>query len=118
MSIFEIFGCSHHGCIREHNEDHILLGRFIKKQGKMSLKLASDDDFLLRFGLLLGVSDGIGGENAGEVASRMALSTLDRHFYAMEKQDLDQSVYSSLIQAGVQRANEIILRVATSNAEK
>ncbi|OQX17694.1 MAG: hypothetical protein BWK76_09925 [Desulfobulbaceae bacterium A2] len=113
----EIFGCTHRGCLRELNEDHVLVGRFVKNRGEMSLTLAMDDDFLARFGLLLAVADGIGGENAGEVASRMALSTLERHFFACEKAPGDVEAFSEILGAGGRRANEAIMQRAAGHPD-
>ena len=116
MSIYEIYGCSHQGLVRENNEDHFLLGRFIKNNLALSLVVAEDDDYLARFGLLLAVADGMGGLAAGEVASRIALSTLDRHFYATEKQAGDHASHIRQIEAGVQRANDTMLRLGQTDS--
>ena len=74
----DISGATHQGHVRENNEDSYLLFRF----GRSLEKIASNlDENLLQqnysltgYGLL--VADGMGGMAAGEVASRLALSTL------------------------------------------
>ena len=62
---FDVFGRTEAGPVRAANEDHILLGRFVKNRGGMGLRIQNDDDFLAAFGLLLAVADGVGGEAGG-----------------------------------------------------
>ena len=85
MLVFDICAATHRGLVRQHNEDHILVGRFVKNSGKLSLSLSADDDFLLASGMLLCVADGIGGVAGGELASRLTLSSLDNAFHAVPK---------------------------------
>ena len=88
MFFLDICGATHRGQVREQNGDHILVGRFIKNSGSLSLRLCSDDDFVQTYGLLLCVADGVGGAAASDMASRIALLTLDKEFYAATKTDL------------------------------
>ena len=74
----DICGASHQGHVRENNEDSYLLIRFGRSLERLATNL---DEQLLEanyslqgYGML--VADGMGGMAAGEVASRMALSTL------------------------------------------
>jgi len=74
----DIGGATHQGHVRENNEDSYLLIRFGRSLESLATNL---DQHLLEqnysltgYGML--VADGMGGMAAGEVASRMALSTL------------------------------------------
>jgi len=57
------------GCVREHNEDTILIGNKIFRDGKMELavNLNKNKKFFVA------IADGLGGHNAGEVASEIVL---------------------------------------------
>jgi protein phosphatase len=57
------------GCYREHNEDCIVYIR------------PADASQLIAKGLLAIVADGMGGHQAGEVASQMAVDIIRRHYY-------------------------------------
>jgi len=74
----EVAGLSHPGKVRPNNEDHFLIcrfGRFLETlqtnvpEGEIP-KLADE----IGYGIL--VADGVGGGAAGEVASKLAISTL------------------------------------------
>ena len=74
----DIAGATHQGHVRENNEDSYLLIRFGRSLERLATNL---DEHLLEqnysltgYGML--VADGMGGMAAGEVASRLALSTL------------------------------------------
>ncbi len=86
MLTVEIHATSHVGRVRKGNEDNYLLlhisdsktltgsqdtGEFIVE----SQKFAIDDE-----GIVLAVSDGMGGALAGEVASKMAVDTVSQRF--------------------------------------
>jgi serine/threonine protein phosphatase PrpC len=114
---FHVFGCTDTGLVRPANEDHILVGRFIKNSGSMELEFSVDDDFMGTYGMLFCVADGIGGGKAGEVASKLALQTIERHFYGFEKQADCLSTFTDAIQAAGKRANDTVMQVAASRLE-
>ena len=115
MFLFDICGATHRGCVRTHNDDHILVGRFVKNSGSLNLSLASDDDFIATYGLLLSVADGIGGAAGGEMASRIALLTLEKEFYAAAK--TDGSACAAILREAAYRANATLREVAKNKAE-
>ncbi|MBI3549647.1 MAG: Stp1/IreP family PP2C-type Ser/Thr phosphatase [Elusimicrobia bacterium] len=97
---WDIAGKTDPGCVRENNED----------------SLAVD----LRLGLLV-VADGMGGHNAGEVASRMATETIldyARKMIGGDKQmipeggDASKSVKARQLEYFVQTANTLIFEKA------
>lgn len=74
----DIAGASHQGHVRENNEDSYLLIRFGRSLQRLATNLDEhllDQNYSLTgYGML--VADGMGGMAAGEVASRLALTTL------------------------------------------
>jgi protein phosphatase len=115
MLVFDICGATHPGRVRQYNEDHILVGRFIKNSGQLALSFSGDDDFTDRYGMLLCVADGIGGVAGGEMASRLTLLTLDKAFYAVRDPDAE-AVVPALHQAA-DYAHKHIREVAAKRKE-
>jgi len=115
MLVFDICGATHPGRVREHNEDHILVGRFVKNSGQLALSFSGDDDFAAGYGMLLCVADGIGGVAGGEMASRLALLTLDKAFYALMNQDAE--VIAPMLKQAAYYANSSIREVAANKQE-
>ncbi len=65
----QVYGCTDKGQLRPHNEDYY--GYYI----------SPDSDINNRLGSLFAVSDGVGGNLAGEVASAEAVNTLLQEYY-------------------------------------
>ena len=115
MLVFDICGATHPGRVREHNEDHILIGRFVKNSGQLTLSLSGDDDFATGYGMLLCVADGIGGVAGGEMASRLTLTTLDKAFYAVMNPDAEATI--PLLHQAADHANKHVREVAAKRKE-
>jgi len=90
----EIGMLSDAGCVREINEDSIRVVRPLDADGSKP-------------GVLLVVADGMGGHNAGEIASQLAVQTVVRH-HADNLQDAALSLARSL-----ERANRVIVERAS-----
>jgi protein phosphatase len=113
MLVFDICAATHPGLVRQHNEDHILVGRFVKNSGQLSLSISADDDFVLASGMLLCVADGIGGVAGGELASRLTLTSLDNAFHAAaESAEQD---YESALRLAANQANDSVREAAASS---
>jgi protein phosphatase len=109
MRQFRIVGRTETGPVRKANEDHILVGRFVKNRGQMAISLDADDEFILAHGLLLAVADGVGGQAGGAQASRLALSVLNREFYVPVNDTTSSHEALERIQIAASVANQAIL---------
>lgn len=105
--IYEIYGRTETGPVRPHNEDHILVGRYLKNRGGLGLSLADDDECLAGGGLALAVADGMGGLAGGALASRTALLTLDAALGARQREDTSP-VSAPDVENAVHRAHEAV----------
>ena len=75
------------GLIRKNNEDNFVVCPDISSSD-WRIPQASDYADLGAFGALLVVADGMGGANAGEVASAIAVETVQQSFQADKLQDV------------------------------
>jgi protein phosphatase len=87
------------GCVRELNED------------ACDVIQPSDPELSDRKGVLLVVADGMGGYQAGEVASRIAVETIARDYYGSPDEP------PAALAAAFQNANREILRLSLSRDE-
>lgn len=85
------------GCVRELNEDMVRVIR------------PTTPDELARRGVLAVVCDGMGGHEAGEIASRLATETIVRRF------ETDDGDPLTLLTRAVQAANRAIFEAAERN---
>ncbi len=72
----DVWGLTHPGKVRKSNEDHFLLGSLRKHLDISSTSLPDGGQSLMcdeRVGFIAMVADGVGGQVAGEEASRVAL---------------------------------------------
>lgn len=67
------------GMVRQNNEDNFVVNADLQKDSWMIPQI-SDSIALGEYGTLLVVADGMGGTNAGEVASAIAIETIQQKF--------------------------------------
>ena len=94
----ETFGLSDVGCIRELNEDCFCIHGFDGNEDKGFCILA----------------DGMGGHNAGEVASQNAVRFIDERMSGTLEPDSDDKIPSALIDA-IGKANERVYRMSVES---
>jgi len=77
----KIIAVSDKGCVREHNEDMILIGNDILRDGRKEILIDLNNENKKFF---VAVADGMGGHNAGEVASEMVLRKINEKISSLE----------------------------------
>lgn len=85
------------GCVREVNEDNIRVVR------------PTEPSELARRGILLVVADGMGGHNAGEIASRLAVDVVVQQ-YADDNADAGRALARA-----IENANRVIVQAAAKD---
>lgn len=128
MLIVEIYATSHIGRVRKGNEDNYLLLHL--SNGKTWTSSQDPGEFNVesqRFeiddeGVVLAVSDGMGGALAGEVASKMAVETVSERLLhtdpekTLSPDEFDESLIAKLYDATVS-ANYIIHQQGRSDPQ-
>lgn len=91
MLFVEVHATSHIGRVRKGNEDNYLLLDADKSifrvasENSNEIKIHSEKFEIGEGGLVLAVSDGMGGALAGEVASKMTVETIGKHLLESKK---------------------------------
>ena len=115
--VIDSYGLSDVGLVRTNNEDSFLIAtptRDFANQNPAELS-----GIIPQNGTMFIVADGMGGAQAGEVASRMAVETVGRNFInALEKQAvLDQQSLITALTETIREANELIFQQGQKNSE-
>lgn len=97
------------GCVRSNNEDAFVVADLTRSSTHAGARYVGDIDVKAR-GVLLAVSDGIGGEQAGEVASALVVDVLPRALGAGAGRSSDaditgavEAAHHRVLDEGVQR---------------
>lgn len=102
------------GCVRTNNEDMILVGKKIIRDDRLQGAIELNEQHPI---FLIAVADGIGGANAGEVASQMVLESLLEKMHQLPfglnieslrsaVQMTCQEIHQSIVSAGVQDSSK------------
>lgn len=102
--IIDITASSRTGCVRTNNEDMILVGELLVRNGKMSRHVETNDTD--RF--MMALADGMGGHKCGEVASADTLNNL-QFFYSDLPTGLQQEAFEDAIREWLKSINNIII---------
>ncbi len=128
MLTVETHATSHIGRVRKGNEDNYLLlhisdaKTWMSSQDPGEFVIESQKFEIDGCGVVLAVSDGMGGALAGEVASKMAVETVSQKFLDADLEktiapdDLDESLISKLYDATVY-ANHLIHNQGRTDAQ-
>ena len=100
---FRLTADCHVGCVRENNEDMILVGSTFLRNDKLSWIFNTDEQE--RF--IVAVADGMGGHNSGEVASSDTLHNL-HYFFNDIPSGLPTSDFNEAIHVWLKSINSMI----------
>jgi serine/threonine protein phosphatase PrpC len=123
-----VFGCTDAGLVRKNNEDAYVIADLTSRSAiASSIPAGADAPFLDRtqrgevamlrkmavgeHGLLLAVSDGMGGAEAGEFASYLVVESIREGLAASQ----GDSPTGSLVREAVERANHVVFETAESH---
>ena len=115
--LVDSYGLSDVGLIRKNNEDSFLIAT--PTSDFVSQNPAELNGIMPENGTMFIVADGMGGAQAGEVASRMAVDTVARNFInALDKKEsVDQQTLIAALTETIQEANQLIFREGQKNSE-
>jgi serine/threonine protein phosphatase PrpC len=115
--LVDSYGLSDVGLIRKNNEDSFLIAT--PTSDFVNQNPAELNGIMPENGTMFMVADGMGGAQAGEVASRMAVDTVARNLLnALDKQEsIDQQTLIAALTDTIQEANQLIFREGQKNSE-
>ena len=109
-----IIAVSDKGCVRAHNEDMILIGNDILRDGRKEILIDLNNENKKFF---VAVADGMGGHNAGEIASEMVLRKINEKISSLEM-NLTEKDLSSKISEWVKEIHSDILKEGNKDINK
>ncbi len=104
----EVFGRTDIGKVRERNEDAFVIADLMRSSPVHAMRKPLEVELGV-YGVLLAVSDGMGGAQAGAVASALTLQSLQREISAA-----DRTVAATALTESVQRANHKVWDAASA----
>ncbi len=102
------------GQLREHNEDNFLVCPNLTEQNWF---LVETPIVLNKAGSLLAVADGMGGENAGEVASAIAMEAIKDFFSARTVRDIEAGQAGGLLLKAILFAHKKVVEHSRNHPE-
>lgn len=110
----KIFAVSDKGCIRDHNEDMVLIGddvfRDDARETVVNLEKKNENFFIA-------VADGMGGHNAGEVASEIVLQKMGEKIKSLEM-NLPETQLSNRLSEWAKEIHRYILDEGNKDIER
>lgn len=117
VTILTICGKTDIGKKRHHNEDTFIIGNIIENESEICLDIPLGTSFIKNYGLLVAVADGMGGHNAGEAASDLALNLLSRQLMSARKDRVQSDEIMNLLRNSIVSAHEAIYNMSIKNPE-
>ncbi len=102
-----LFGTTDVGQLRDHNEDNFVIAKDLAQ--KLWSYKRDEVVALSEKGALLVVADGMGGTNAGEVASDIAQQSVQKAFDELQKIPADERSMAKFIKDAIIQAHEKIV---------
>lgn len=87
----EVYGLTDVGLIREQNEDAFLINQQVITNNDCYFQLAEEN-------FLVAIADGVGGLNAGEIASQLCLRAMAKAILPITADNLEQHIKSANIE--------------------
>lgn len=103
------------GLERANNEDAFLFCSDLKEQNWN--ELTNKYIHVGNFGTIAVVADGMGGAKAGEVASKLALETIKKHFNVKNLNSIHSKDIPTFLIESIELANESIIKHVDSDPE-
>ncbi|MEO7217859.1 MAG: protein phosphatase 2C domain-containing protein [Gemmatimonadaceae bacterium] len=120
----DVWGLTHMGNVRTTNEDHFLLGSLRKSLDIMATSLPEAEQLAAcneRVGFIAVVADGVGGQVAGEEASRVALETVTQYVtqsaLCYYQADAQEEEFSEVLQRAAMQSHARVLERAKENRD-
>ncbi len=101
------------GCKRSNNEDMILLQSSTLRDDSLAFSIDIDDSLLF----VAAVADGMGGHNAGEVASEMVLESLNRLLLSFPE-NLSEEALKTALNAWTLQIHQEVTRAGSENPQQ
>jgi serine/threonine protein phosphatase PrpC len=120
----DVWGLTHPGKVRATNEDHFLLGSLHKHLEIMATSLPESAQLRARgerLGFLAMIADGVGGNLAGEEASRVALEEVTEYVtqstLCYYQSDAQSDEFVDVLQKAAMRSHERVLELASADED-
>jgi len=106
---YTIYSATNIGLMRDHNEDfHSFCADLSQKPLNWQISSYARNTRPGTQGLLLVVTDGMGGAEAGEIASELTVESIKSWFSQLEK-NLAPNQIQSFLERGIEKSNSIVI---------
>ena len=120
----DVWGLTHQGRVRKTNEDHFLVGSLRKHLDIQATSLPEAEQLLAcdeRAAIIAMIADGVGGQVAGEEASRVALEEVTQYVtqstLCYYQSDVQSEEFVDVLQQAAMRTHERVLERAREDTD-